>query len=93
MRHTQVLTETLNFLTASVQDFGLAAFDVPALLDWAKADLGSAVAATRTAAISMVRRRVGHCRRTPRAAALHTSFSVHLHPHPQHTHTHTHTHT
>jgi hypothetical protein len=28
---------------------------VPALLDWAKADLGSTVAGTRTAAIAMVR--------------------------------------
>lgn len=52
--HPQVLTETLNFLSASVQDFGLALFDVPALLDWAKQDLGSAVAGTRTAAIAMV---------------------------------------
>lgn len=49
-----MLTETLNYLAAAIQDFGLAAFDVPALLDWAKADLGSSVAATRTAAIGMV---------------------------------------
>ena len=51
----QVLTETLNFLAAAIQDFGLALFDVPALLAWAKADLGSSVAGTRTAAIAMVR--------------------------------------
>jgi hypothetical protein len=51
----QVLTETLNFLTASIQDFGLAPFDVPALLAWTKADLGSSVAGTRTAAIALVR--------------------------------------
>ena len=50
----QVLTETLNYLAAAIQDFGLAAFDVPSLLTWAKADLGSAVAGTRTAAIAMV---------------------------------------
>jgi cytoskeleton-associated protein 5 len=53
-KNPKVLTETLNFLAASLQDFGLAAFDVPALLEWAKLDLGSAVAGTRTAAIAMV---------------------------------------
>lgn len=51
----QVLTETLNWLGSALQDFGITCFDVAALLDWAKADLGSAVAATRTAAIAMVR--------------------------------------
>jgi len=54
-KNPKVLTETLNYLTNAIQEFGLAAFDVGALLGWAKADLGSAVAGTRTAAIAMVR--------------------------------------
>jgi cytoskeleton-associated protein 5 len=54
-----VLTETVNYLAGAIQEFGLAAFDVPALLGWAKADLGSTVAGTRTAAIAMVRARQG----------------------------------
>jgi hypothetical protein len=72
-----VLTETLSFLATSIQDFGLAAFDVPALLTWAKADLGSSVAGTRTAATAMVRPHAAAARRgskpAPAAAAAETT--------------------
>lgn len=48
--HSQVLTETINWINLAVQEFLLPAFDVKTLIDWAKEDLGSANAATRTAA-------------------------------------------
>lgn len=54
-RNPKVLSETLAWLAAALQDFGVAAFDVAALISWAKADLGATAPATRTAAIGMVR--------------------------------------
>jgi cytoskeleton-associated protein 5 len=49
-----VLTEAINWITLAVNDFLLPAFNVKALLGWAKDDLGSANAATRTAAVQML---------------------------------------
>ena len=46
----QVLSETLLWMAGVIEDFGLAALDVRALLDWTKADLGSANTAVRNAA-------------------------------------------
>lgn len=50
----QVLTETFNWIRSAVQDFLLPAFNVKALLDWAKEGLGSANSATRTAAVQLL---------------------------------------
>lgn len=50
----QVLTEAINWINLAVQDFLLPAFNVKSLIDWAKDDLGSANAATRTAAIQLL---------------------------------------
>lgn len=50
MLYLQVLTETINWINLAVQEFLLPGFNVKSLLDWAKEDLGSANAATRTAA-------------------------------------------
>jgi hypothetical protein len=49
-----VLTEAINWITLAIGDFLLPAFNVKALLGWAKEDLGSANAATRTAAVQML---------------------------------------
>jgi hypothetical protein len=51
---SQVLTEAYNWIRGAVVDFLLPAFRVPALLCWAKEGLGSANAATRTAAVQLL---------------------------------------
>lgn len=53
-RALQVLSESLNWLTQAIEDFGLPLFNVKSLLDWAKEDLGSANAAVRNSAIHML---------------------------------------
>lgn len=50
----QVLTEALSWIGGALTDFLLPAFNVPALLGWAKEGLGSANAATRTAATQLL---------------------------------------
>lgn len=50
----QVLTEAINWISLAVSDFLLPAFNVKSLIDWAKEDLGSANAATRTAATQLL---------------------------------------
>ena len=39
--HVQVLSESLAWMGTAVEDFGLAACDVPAMISWLKADLAS----------------------------------------------------
>ena len=53
-KNPKVLTEALNWLTQAIQEFGLPSFSVPALLEWAKADLGSSTPAVRTAAVALL---------------------------------------
>ncbi|KAF6262791.1 armadillo-type protein [Scenedesmus sp. NREL 46B-D3] len=53
-KNPKVLTEAINWVTLAVNDFLLPAFNVAVLLGWAKEDLGSANAATRTAAVQML---------------------------------------
>lgn len=40
-RPAQVLAEALGWMAEAVPDFGLAAMDVGAIIEWCKADLGS----------------------------------------------------
>lgn len=50
----QVLTETFVWVRTAVTDFLLPAFNVKALIDWAKEGLGNASSATRTAAVQLL---------------------------------------
>jgi len=50
----QVLTEAINWINVAVSDFLLPAFDVKSVINWAKEGLGSANAATRTAATQLL---------------------------------------
>lgn len=38
----QVLAEALGWMATAVEEFGLAALNIMALIEWTKADLGSA---------------------------------------------------
>jgi cytoskeleton-associated protein 5 len=53
-KNPKVLTEALNWLSQAIQEFGLASFSIPAVLEWAKADLGSSTPAVRTAAVALL---------------------------------------
>eukprot|EP00775_Hariotina_reticulata_P007310 gene7310-7523_t len=50
----KVLTEAINWINLAISDFLLPAFDVKTVLGWAKDGLGSANAATRTAATQLL---------------------------------------
>lgn len=52
--HLQVLSESLLWMAVAVEEFGLVAFNVTALIGWAKEDLGSTNAAIRNATIALL---------------------------------------
>ena len=49
-----MLTETLGWMTETVEEFGLGALDVRLLIEWMKADLGSSNAGVRNGAIALL---------------------------------------
>jgi len=67
-RAAQVLSESLAWMGRAVEDFGLGALDVRLLLEWLKADLGSANAGVRNAATALAG--VGHRQLGPGLAGL-----------------------
>ena len=67
-RAAQVLSESLAWVGRAVEEFGLGALDVRLLLEWLKADLGSANAGVRNAATALAG--VGHRQLGPGLAGL-----------------------
>ncbi|WIA20537.1 hypothetical protein OEZ85_004931 [Tetradesmus obliquus] len=53
-KNPKVLTEAINWISLAIGEFLLPSFNVASLLTWAKEDLGSANAATRTAAVQLL---------------------------------------
>lgn len=53
-KNPKVLSESLAWLAQAVEDFGLAAMDLPALLQWMIADLGSPNAPVRNQAMAVL---------------------------------------